>query len=402
MGNPETMTMGALEKIKECQAIIGAKRMVDSVMNIAAPAECRSHYAILSEEIASWIKNDGSETVAVIMSGDTGFFSGTKKLIDKLNKEDYKVEILPGISSLQYFCSKIQLSWDDVKIISLHGRQANFLNSVRNHEKVFLLTDKQHSPSWICECLVDAALGDAEVFAGERLSYPDEVISSGTAKKMAGNDFDPLSVVLIRNRNYDRKPVVTHGIPDEVFTRGKVPMTKEEVRSVTLSKLQLCRNDVIYDIGAGTGSVSIEMALQASEGCVYAIESNEDAVALIEENKKNMGADNLHVIPGMAPEAMNDLPPADKAFIGGSKGNIDKIIDLLLEKNPNVRIVVNVIAIESLADTIQAFRDRNFEYVDVTQISAARAKELGRYHLMMGQNPVFILTGQKGGSAHDE
>lgn len=396
MGNPDTMTFGALKAINECQALAGAERMVESVLVHTDRKDYNICHAVASSEIFSWIKNDGSEKTAVLMSGDTGFFSGSKKLAELIKNEGgYETEILPGISSLQYFSSKLQLSWDDTKVVSLHGRTNNFLNEVRNHEKVFFLTDSKHSPDYICRCLLESGLGETKVHVGERLSYSDEKITSGTAEKLADMEFSPLSVVLVRNGSYEKKRVVTHGIPDEEFIRGKVPMTKEEVRSVTLSKLKVCKDDIIYDIGAGTGSVSVELALQASGGSVYAIETGEEAVSLIHENKKNFNADNLHVIKGMAPEAMKELPKPDKAFIGGSKGNMAEIVRVLLEKNPKVRISINVIALESLTEAIKVFEEEGFEDVDIVQVSAARAKQAGRYHLMTAQNPVFIITGQK-------
>ena len=280
-------------------------------------------------------------------------------------------------------------------MVSLHGRKNNFMHEVRNHEKVFFLTDSKQSPDYICRCLLESGLGEIEVHVGERLSYSDEKITSGTAKELADMEFSALSVVLVRNESYEKNRVVTHGISDEEFIRGKVPMTKEEVRSVTLSKLKICKDDIIYDIGAGTGSVSVELALQASGGSVYAIETGEEAVALIHENKKKFNADNLHVIRGMAPEAMRELPKPDKAFIGGSKGNMAEIVRVLLEKNPQVRISINVIALESLTEAIKVFEAEGFEDVDIVQVSAARAKEIGHYHLMTAQNPVFIITGQK-------
>ncbi len=393
MGNPDTLTFGAFQTIKECQAVVGARRMIES----AGMINSRTHNAVAPSEIVKWLREQEElETAAVLMSGDTGFYSGTKKLVSLLEEEtDWEIEVIPGISSLQYFCAKIKVSWEDAKVLSLHGREANFPGAVRRHAKVFFLTDKQHTPSFICEALTDAGLGETEVFVGERLSYPEETITSGPAYVLAEQTFDPLSVVLVENPDYQTEAAVTHGIADDLFLRGDVPMTKQEVRSVTLSKLGIRGNETLYDIGAGTGSVAVEMALQAPEGKVYAIETEEEAAELIEDNREKFGADNLHVIRGTAPEALADLPPADRAFIGGSKGNMSGIMSALMEKNSNVRIAVNVIAVESLADALQAFREQGIDHPDIVQISAARAKKAGNYHMMTGQNPVFILTGQR-------
>ncbi len=392
MGNPGTMTMHACELIKKCGAVAGAERMLDSILTDGKKTFC----SIAPFPLLSWMQQQEEEEIAVLMSGDTGFFSGAKKLTALIEQEtDWETELIPGVSSLQYFCAKLKLPWEDVKAVSLHGRQDDFIKEIRSSGKVFLLTDTEQTPAVICRRLTEAGYGTAKVYVGERLSYPDEKITGGTGEELAEMAFHPLSVVLVENDRKDMQSVVTHGLPDEVFIRGKVPMTKEEVRSVTLSKLSLCREDILYDIGAGTGSVSVEMALQADLGCVYAIESNGEAADLVLENKKKMGASNLHVIRGTAPQALEDLPPADKAFIGGSRGNLRSIIQTLLKKNPAIRIVINAIALETLAEAVQIFREEGFAYTDVVQITASRAKAAGSHHLMMGQNPVFILTGEK-------
>lgn len=400
MGNPDTLTFGAYRTIKNCEAVVGARRMIES----AGIINGRTHNAVAPSEILKWLREqEDVDTAAVLMSGDTGFYSGTRKLVSLLETEtDWEIEVLAGISSLQYFCAKLQVPWETVKILSLHGREANFLGTVRSCETVFFLTDKQHTPSFICEALTDAGMADAEVFVGERLSYPDETITSGPAYVLAEQDFDPLSVVLVKHMGRERNPIVTHGISDDRFLRGDVPMTKEEVRSVTLSKLGIRGDDILYDIGAGTGTIAVEMALQARDGRVYAIEKNEEAAALIEENKARFGADNLHIVRGTAPVALSELPPPDRAFIGGSSGNLKEIVAALVQKNPRIRVGINVIALESLTEALAAFSEQGFEYPDIVQISSARAKAAGARHLMMAQNPVFILTAQKEEQEEDD
>ena len=169
-------------------------------------------------------------------------------------------------------------------------------------------------------------------------------------------------------------------------------MTKEEVRTVSLSKLHLSEDSICYDVGAGTGSVSVEMALRAWNGKVYAIEKKEDALALLKENKQKFAVDNLEIIPGMAPEAMMELEVPTHAFIGGSSGNMDAIIKLLLEKNPEVRIVINCITLETVTEAMEAIRKFDLKDVDIVQLGVARSKSVGRYHMMMGENPIYIIS----------
>ena len=183
-----------------------------------------------------------------------------------------------------------------------------------------------------------------------------------------------------------------HGIPDEAFLRGKVPMTKEEVRSISISKLRLTRDSVIYDVGAGTGSVSIECALMADRGKVYAIEWKEDAWKLVAENRKKFGTANLEIIPGRAPEALKELPAPTHAFIGGSSGSLKAILRTLLRKNPKVRMVVNCITLETVQEVMEAARDLDLTIEDIVSVTVARSKTVGDHHMMMGQNPVYVMV----------
>ena len=172
-------------------------------------------------------------------------------------------------------------------------------------------------------------------------------------------------------------------------------MTKEEVRTVSLSKLKLTEDSICYDVGAGTGSVSVEMALRAHQGIVYAIEKKEEAAELLLQNKKKFAADNLEIVHGMAPDALENLPVPTHAFIGGSSGNLREILQVLLEKNEHVRIVINCITLETISEALSAIREFAFEETEVVQLAASRAKEIGRYHLMMGENPIYMITCQK-------
>lgn len=171
-------------------------------------------------------------------------------------------------------------------------------------------------------------------------------------------------------------------------------MTKEEVRSVSLSKLRLTEDSICYDVGAGTGSVSVEMALRADQGQVFAIEKKEEAAALLEENKQKFAVDNLEIIKGEAPQALENLPAPTHAFIGGSSGNLKEIVALLLGKNPQVRIVINCITLETISEALDVLKEYDFQQREVVQLAASRSKEISRYHLMMGENPIYIITCQ--------
>lgn len=408
MGNIETLTEQGRKAIEASELLIGAERMVNAFPDYRGDV-C---YAISPAKIMDYIlEHREHQTIAVIFSGDVGFFSGAKKLNQMIEEQkqsqsigqnpagslwsDYETEFLPGISSLQYFSAKLKLPWEDTKVVSLHGREDNIMGAVWNHSKIFFLTGGDYTVRKVCQILLENNLKEAIVHVGERLSYPNERIVSATAGSLAEEEFDPLAVMLVENEKIIQRSVITHGIKDELFLRGQVPMTKSEIRSISLSKLQLRPGDVVYDIGAGTGSVSIEMAFQAYEGSVYAVEFNEEALGLIRQNAEQFGVWNLKVIEGKAPEALGDLPVPDRAFIGGSKGNLAEILELLVRKNPKIRVVVNAITLETMAEAISQFQKLGFEEIDIVQIFAAHGKAAGNYHMMQGQNPVFIISGEK-------
>lgn len=384
MGNPESRTVGMERVLHEADCIIGAKRMLESVD--AAGKTC--HAAILAKDIAQIIREDEVHRhFAVLLSGDTGFYSGAKKLIDAL--DGMEVEVLSGIGSLSYFCAKLHRSWEDVRAVSLHGRECDLIGEVRRNAAVFTLLGGTDGAKNALERIFKAGLGHLTVHVGERLGYADEKITSGYAHNLLGGEYDALSVMLIENPD-SGSYVVTHGLEDDAFERDEVPMTKAEVRSICLSKLRLTQGAVAYDVGSGSGSVSVEMALQAVQGKVYAIEMKDTAVALTRKNRDKFGLVNMEVIHGKAPDALADLPAPTHAFIGGSTGSMKEIIDCLLAKNPHVRIVATAVTLETISELTEL--SKAFAYCDIAEVSVAKPRVLGRYHLMTAHNPVYIFT----------
>lgn len=392
-GSRSCMTGEALDCIRNAECLIGAKRMLEAV---ATQGQVQ-YDAILPGDIADFIASHGNfRRFAVVMSGDTGFYSGTKKLLPLLDK--CNVNVIPGISSLSYLCAKAGTSYENVHLTSLHGRETDIAAKVRKHGRVFTLVGGDDGIKKLCRMLCESGLEDAWLTVGERMSYPDERIISGTAAELSDIDFKPLSAALIEHET--QKTPVTQGLPDTAFQRGSsekgvVPMTKSEVRAVCLSKLRLMPDSVCWDIGAGTGSVAIEMALAASCGHVYAIEKNEEAVELIRENIRRFGITNISVVHGNAPEALAKLPAPTHAFIGGTYGGMRDIIELLKAKNNFVRITATAIAVETVAELSRCLKEFGFNDKEVVQLSVARGRSVGAYTLMTAQNPIYIFTMQE-------
>lgn len=385
MGSEETLTVEGKKALDQANLVIGAKRVADAVR--------QPHHEVIyeydSKKIVRFIEEHPEyEQIVIALSGDVGFYSGAKKLLSLLGQD---TKVVCGISSVAYFMAKAKLSWDDAMIVSAHGRECNLVSLIRHNQKVFAILGTGDGVQKLARKLVYYDMGEVLLYVGENLSYKNEKIFVKKARELTDYAGDTLSVVCAYNEETVLKPA-THGIRDEEFIRGKAPMTKEEVRTVSLAKLELMEDSICYDVGAGTGSVSIEMALRASQGKVYAIEKKEDALALLEENKRKFGTDNLEIIAGTAPEAMEELPAPTHGFIGGSSGNLRAIIALLLKKNPHVKIVINCITLETVSEALEAIRAYDFTETDLVQISSSRSKSVGRYHMMMGENPIYIIT----------
>ena len=386
MGNPKLLTIQAKEIIETSTCLIGAQRMLNCFPESKAIKVAAATPEKMKQALSCCRDTD---TATVLVSGDCGFYSAANGLSKLLSGE--KIAYIPGISSLQYFCAQLNLSWDDVKVISLHGRKENLINAVLKNTKTFVLTGGNNSAAAICKQMCTYGLGSCFVHVGERLSYSDERITSEHADALKNQSFDSLAVMLIENPNANDFSV-THGLSDEQFLRGNAPMTKSEVRTVSISKLQLNQGQTVWDVGAGTGSVSIEIARILPEGMVYAVEKETDAIMLLKQNQDHFKVQNLQLVEGIAPDALKALPVPDSVFIGGSSGQIDPIIDCILQKNPRARIVANAITLETVNAVISCFKRCQLQNQEVLQLFVAKSKPVGKSHMMLGQNPVYILS----------
>ena len=394
MGTPDHLTDEARAAFEKADCILGSGRMLDSFKTTRKPL----FDAYDPAKMLTYVQEHPEHrTIAVALSGDVGFYSGARRLISTFGNAGIRTELITGISSVTYFCSRLQIPWEDVKLMSIHGRRENLIAAVRTHFRTFTLLGGRDNVASLCEKLEKYGFENVKLYIGERLHYPEERITEGTPAELKEKAFDSLCVAIIENPSY--MSGLRSCIPDEEFQRGDAPMTKSEVRSLSVAKLNLNRDSIAWDIGAGTGSVTIEMALAAADGEVYAIEKKSAAAARIEENAKKFGTPNVEVHVGTAPEALTDLPAPTHAFIGGSSGNMKEILQLLLAKNPQVRVVINAITLETVAEANSCFKELGFTDVDITQIQAAKAKKVGPYEMMMGQNPVYIFAGTGKGEA---
>ena len=273
---------------------------------------------------------------------------------------------------------------------SAHGRDCDIIDALMEGRRTFFLTGGKETPATICRTMTEAGLGDIGVWIGERLSYPDERITACTAEEAAGMSFAPLSVLIADRIPLRRRSLP--GIPDEGFIRGKVPMTKQIVRMAVLGLMNPDPDDICWDIGAGTGSVSIELAMRSRH--VYAVEKKEEAADLCRKNRAKFRCWNLSVIEGTAPEALADLPGPDRVFIGGSSGHIEDILKVLDDKLNGSKVCLTAITLETLEAGRKALKKYGYT-CSIRQIQVTDIQPAGSHHMMRAENPVFIISGEK-------
>lgn len=401
-GNPDLLSRAALDAIDIADVVIGAHRALAGIDVPPDVVRCElvktADIVAALTDVASW------QRAVVVMTGDVGLFSGARRLVEALSGDaQVDVRVIPGISSASYLAARLGRPWQDWRFASAHGVACDIVAEAERAGELFLATSGGEDPSRLSGELVQAGFGDARVTVAERLSYPDERITRATANEIAGQTFDDLNVMLIEfaggagSPANSRWPYASSGIPDELFIRGDVPMTKQEVRAVALAKLRLTATDTVWDVGAGTGSVSIEAALIARAGSVWAVERNATGVRLIRENADAFGCGNVHAVPGVAPEALAKLPVPDAVFVGGSAGELPSIVEAALEKNSQVRLCVPCVTVETLTEACALLSGSRFKGFEACQVSAARAEAVGSHHLMKAQNPVFLVSARGAG-----
>lgn len=407
MGGEDQLTGRAMDCLEAAQVVTGADRMLESVRSYTDGKRIFSAYK--PSEMVQWLGSFQWEEAALVLSGDTGFYSGAEAAAKAFMREGWDVEFVPGISSLSYFCARLGKSWQNVYPVSSHGRDCDVVAHIRNHRSCFILLGGQGSVPSLCRQLVGSGMSHVSIWAGEKFSYEDERITweMAPAELIMEDEhkaFGSLACVLVENSQaLEGQLYPVRGPLDSDFIRGQVPMTKAEVRRLSLEKLRIGHGAVCYDIGAGTGSVAVEMGLEIRRrgggGEVYAIERKEEALCLIRSNcqKFHGGWQNFHIVEGEAPLAMADLPVPTHAFVGGTGGRMKEVVAALLEANPQVRIVANAITLETVGEVLDCIREFGFRDTELVQVWAAPVEVRGSYHMPMAQNPVYVAVMQDPG-----
>lgn len=395
-GNRDYILPIAIKTMEQCEHIIASKRLIPMLHSELKLAEGKEYKIITPMgSITSTIELIQRQLlisdVALVVSGDPLMYSLFQTFKNNEIGKTFPMQIIPGIGSLQMLGAVFGYSMEDAKIISVHGRdksKGSIAQAVYEHKKVFFLCSREQNPAWISQIMINYQLDEVMLHAGSNLSYENELMESGHPKDMITKDYESLCVVMVINP-HPKQLVRLAFLEDEDFIRAKTPMTKEEIRILIIHRLKTKPDSILWDIGAGTGSVSIECARQCPFGEVYAVEQKNEALDLIEKNKEKFNTQNLHIHKGKALEVLKDLPVPDMVFIGGSGGELEEIIKYIIELKKPIRIVIAAVTMETLTQASQLLsKASNY---NIMQIGISKSRELGNYHIMDANNPVTIV-----------
>ena len=394
-----SLTEEVKEKISEADILFGAPRLM-------AVSECKGkkYPYYLAKDIVPVLIEKAENSIrkikaVILFSGDTGFYSGTKKMLDALKKDGrFKVSVLPGISSVSALAAKCKETIEDATVMSTHGIDEKqwmpqLIEAVKYNEKTFTLTSGGMDVRLIGELLLELESKYAlkfDIVAGYNL-YSNEKIIKYNAAKCSTSSEDGLCVLLIKNRNPISKKLVPC-LKDDEFLRNKTPMSKEEIRALSICKLEVTEDSIVYDIGSGSGSVAVELGMLHPSINVYAIEFKEEACKLISENIAKFGLRNVDLVEGVAPEALDNLPVPTHVFIGGSGGRLEEIITMLKEKNQPIRVVINAVTLETISEINKLIKSIGIDNADFVQVLVSKAKTVGEHNILQAQNPVYIVS----------
>jgi precorrin-6Y C5,15-methyltransferase (decarboxylating) len=396
-GGASSLLPEARRLVKQAEIVFGGKRLLDMFPSpTGEKITIRNNLAEVTDLIK---RNLGYKRMVVLASGDPGFYGIASYLTDKLGKDS--VEIVPNVSAMQLAFARIKESWENAVFASVHSRPIeDIVETVRSNHKIGIFTDDEHTPANIARVLLEHGVDGYQAYVCQNLGSKDEKVIETDLPGLCQVKSSPLNILILL-RVQPKPPEGTHsprrlGIPDEEFHQRRPKaglITKREVRAVSLAKMHLTDESVLWDIGAGSGAVSIEASFLARKGRIYAIEKNDADVAIIKKNLRKFQSPNIEVVHTFAPDSLDKLPDPTAVFIGGSGGRMEEILDVVGHRlKPGGRIVINVVALENLSAAVNALKARGFA-PDVTLVNVARSTSIMKLTRFEALNPVFVVTG---------
>ncbi|MFO7982183.1 MAG: precorrin-6y C5,15-methyltransferase (decarboxylating) subunit CbiE [Desulfuromonadales bacterium] len=388
----EGFSQRALDLIRQTELLMGGERQ------LALFPDFEGEKVVIGNNIRGIVERlqKSDKNTVVLASGDPLFFGIGRTLLRNLPRK--KLEFVPNVSSVQYAFAKIREPWDDSVFVSIHGRKfEEAVGRIIAHDKAAVLTDSANTPRAIASEMIRRGRDGFTAFLCENLGTEDEKITEMPLRDLTGVEAAELNVLILIKKfeAAGEKYVPTLGIPDEEFATSKKLITKEEVRVVTLAKLKLRHDLTLWDIGAGSGSVSIEADHLMPNGWIFAIERNEQYLDFLKKNFQKFNVRRATMVAAPAPECLEDLPDPDRVFIGGSGGHLWEILEAVDARLPaEGRIVLNAVTLDTLTAAGEFLDNAGYE-VEVTAVNIARTRPLTDYKMFEAYNPVYIITGVK-------
>jgi precorrin-6Y C5,15-methyltransferase (decarboxylating) len=392
------LTSRARSLLSSAELILGAEPVLELLTEL--PAERVRLGSDLPELVSSLTSNLARKRVVIVASGDPLFYGVARYLCEKLGKDRF--EVLPHVSSMQLAFARIKESWEEAYLTNLASHPLDaVLDRIRTAELVGLFTSETETPPVVARALLARGLDYFRVYVCENLGAPDERVTQGELSDIQEMEFAALNVMILKRKEGrpDQQSAGSRfgrfGNPDDIFAQSQPKsglITRSEVRAIALAQLNLHSTSIVWDIGAGSGSVAIEAAQLAPQGMVYAIEQDVADYHLIVANAQTFGVQNLKAVHGSAPAVFTGLPAPDAIFVGGAGREINRLLasayDVL---RPGGRLVANVATLESLTATYAALKELR-KNVQVLMVNIAQGVEQLETLRFEAINPTFLLS----------
>jgi len=406
------LTPAALAHLQAADLVIGAERTLALFESALSKQTERRDMGGQLSSTPEWVAHarNAGHKVVVLATGDPLCHGIASFLIGKLGREN--CEVLPNVSTLQWAFARLGLSWQEAKLCSVHSKDAGewtigatpqhglyaLLQAARSHDLLAAFTGPDNTPARIARMLVSEGLGDAfQLSVVSGIFQNEKIIGPLPASQCVGLDCDDPNIVILQRRE-PRTREILFGLEDSAFIQRKPEkglITKREVRAVSLARMQLRSDSIVWDIGAGSGSVGLEAARLCPQGHVYAIEKNPDDAANAAQNRQQLGLTNYTLVNDKAPSALDKWPDPDAIFVGGSGGELDELIRIALQRlNNNGWLIMNFVTFENLNVALTTLGALGASW-DVTQLQASRSQPILHMHRLQAENPVWIVSAQK-------
>lgn len=392
---PKSLPAPLLERVYAAELLCGGER------HLAFFPEARAERWVIRDNLSELVERlrmeVGRKRIVVLASGDPNFYGIGGYLSQRLPRE--WLEIFPNVTAVQLAFARLKEPWQDAVVVSVHGRSlGSLVETVRGCPKVAILTDDKNTPAAVARALLAAGVSNRRAVVCEHLDGVMERVVETTLADLPQQEFSPLNVLILlgdQMTSLSPERVQTFGLSDHEFAHRDGMITKQEVRVISLAKLRLRENSIVWDIGAGSGSVTVEAAKIACCGTVYAVERQTEAIGFIRENLYKFHIPNVRIVQALAPEGLEPLPDPDGVFIGGSSGRMREIIKASAKRlKPGGSMVVNAITLESVHEATAALKEQGFA-VEVILVNIARSKELSGLLGFEALNPIYVISARR-------